>query len=446
MKKNNIDNLFTSGLKDFSPSPKPEVWGNISQQMAAKKQQRKKIIIFFSSAAAAVILALWAISIPQLWQEKTDINREQVAKNKSEITGNKIAATATKINEISGNEIIEKPIAENKLNQQLNKNIELQQHKGKQNNGASYANQQSTTQIGQNPYQFAAINQQQQKATLNKVAVTATLLSIFREIKNNFYLPQTIYHGNDVNEQRLIAYNQSIQQPTSTFQKKWALIGQVATAYSSEKSFHKQGIVNVGGGIKVNLKVSKKLALQTGISFNRYGQSFEKNKMYFENSNGKFEGQIVNISNLATNAGFISNGKTNRGISADVGGTFDAINSIHNDVSQHFDYLELPLLLRYNITDNQFGIFVVGGLGFNYLIGNGVYSVYNNKKIGEISSLKHTNVTSQLAVGIEYRLSKQLKIGIEPTIKYHISSLNKNKAFVYKPYSIGLQTGIRFDF
>ncbi len=457
MKKRDIDTIFSEGLKDFAPSPNPQVWQTVANKIIAKKQ-KKRLIIFWTTGVAAVILLLLSLAIPQLWHDANyNANNNSLAVSTEHSNQQQIVPKDTfyqQQTESKQNSSIKKE--SNKINYSAIKNsknikpriINISNNKFRKNDVLyrKTAVQQITKVTKIRNSTISSKQYTHQIAPLKKMI--AKRCAVLHSEASPFYLQ---IRDNEFSERNLIAYNLINQLKNNENPSlKWAVIGQISTAYSSEKSANKSGIVNIGGSIKVNFKVSKKLALQTGIAFNRYGQSYgSRNNIFMgmDKSEALLNG-AVNAIPTVTPAGKITATNSPKSYMADKidAGAFNSFNYLPENIEQHFDYIELPLLLRYNITEQQFGLFVIGGFGFNYLVGNSVYSTDNNQKIGTIEGLRTTNIISQLGIGVEYRLSPKVKIGIEPTFKYHINSLNHQKAYNYKPYSIGLQTGVRIDF
>ncbi len=454
MKKENIDTVFAKGLKDLAPMPNPGLWAAITHKMVAKKRRKKRLIIFFTSGVAAVILLLLAVSISQLWRNTNHIPQSTVVHHIKDSTSER---SLKRENSFTKNQD-KREIDDNLFNPEkkiLKKMIAKKDYTSKQKSQKRIltkdknANTKKTALLVRKKLNSKIQIQQ----SFKRIAPMEKRTALSANLEEDKKFPDILQFKNDQSlEQQLIAYNRNLQQTVETTSKqKWAIIGQIATAYSSEKSSNKSGIVNIGGGIKVNLKMGKRFALQTGISFNRYGQSYGETKQYnFRDAIHEDAFFSSNNTSLptATPAGKIARGS---GLEKNVApqlefSKYNIFKGVPENIEQHFDYIELPLLLRYNITEKRIGVFVMGGFGINYLIDNGVYTINNHQKIGEIDNLRKTNVTSQLGIGIEYRLSNKLKIGIEPTIKYHINSLNSKEEYNYKPYSIGLQTGISIDF
>ena len=63
---------------------------------------------------------------------------------------------------------------------------------------------------------------------------------------------------------------------------------------------------------------------------------------------------------------------------------------INNSLTQNLSYLELPVILRYKIIDKTIGINVIGGMSYNFLVNNSVYTEVDGNKyvIGDTRGLE----------------------------------------------------------
>ncbi len=451
MKKENIDTFFANNLKDLAPPPNSGLWEAINHKMTAKRRKRR-IIIFLSSGIAAAVLLLLAVSVSQLWHKTNHSPNNITAYHiKDSASGQEKNTENNSIQPQRKKEIgINHPAADRKVSKKVIAKTDYRSKQKFQNKNLTENNNTEKAAVAAEK----ELNQEAQiRQFIKKIPPVKKRTAVSANLNNSRKLPEFIHFYNDKSaERRLTAFNINLQKTKKTpLHRKWSLTGQVAAAYSSEKSADKSGIVNIGGGIKVNFKMGKRFALQTGISFNRYGQSYGETKQYnlrdAIHKDAFFSSHQTSLP-AATPAGKITNSSTlkNNTVPHSAYSVYNIFSDVPENIEQHFDYIELPLLLRYNITEKQIGFFILGGFGINYLIDNSVYTTENHQKIGKIDNLKKTNITSQLGIGIEYRLSNKLKIGIEPVFKYHIKSLNSKEEYNYKPYSIGLHTGISIDF
>lgn len=116
--------------------------------------------------------------------------------------------------------------------------------------------------------------------------------------------------------------------------------------------------------------------------------------------------------------------------------------------TQNFDYVEIPLYLRYTLLDSKFGIEILGGFSSNVLVGNQAYVETNSGKtlVGKTNDMELMNYSGTFGMGFKYGLSKRFFLNLEPRVKYYLNSLNSNDAVTYKPYTIGVFTGLSYQF
>jgi hypothetical protein len=91
---------------------------------------------------------------------------------------------------------------------------------------------------------------------------------------------------------------------------------------------------------------------------------------------------------------------------------------------------------------------MIGGFSSNFLVGNNAYIENNTGKnlIGSTKDMEALNYSGTLGVGLKYGLSKRFYLNVEPRIKYYLNSLNSNSAVTYKPYTVGVFTGLSYEF
>ena len=118
------------------------------------------------------------------------------------------------------------------------------------------------------------------------------------------------------------------------------------------------------------------------------------------------------------------------------------------EISQSFEYIEIPLLLSYKVIDRVIGFQLLGGVSTNLLVGNNVYAEFDGQRInmGITDDIYKFNYSSVVGFGIEYGFSDQLTFSIEPTFKYYLNSFSSGTRIHVHPFSVGLFSGISYKF
>jgi len=223
--------------------------------------------------------------------------------------------------------------------------------------------------------------------------------------------------------------------------------------------------VDLGGGLTVEYKPGKRWSIQSGIYYGGMEQT-SGNSAYQSDSKNSLSADLgseylTTKVNVDTKTNKISMNSPAGVIQFSTVPSYLVIgNSIESkdmasavfvsdaQFTQNFEYVEIPFYLRYTLLDTKFDIEILGGLSSNILVGNQAYVETNSGKtlIGETSDMEQMNYSGTLGMGFKYGLSKRFFLNLEPRVKYYLNSLNSNESVSYKPYTVGVFTGISYQF
>lgn len=498
-----MDSLFADGLKNLSVPPSPKVWEGINSQLMDTKKKRLFAIYMWTGVAASILLLLaignhYFMGQPNYNMQLNILSENTIAVQKDSKQELK-SQIDSKVDALIEGEYVGSLIASDKT-------FSL---KIKQGEGSKSGNQVSNTQdanlaksaeifingtTGKTAGQFLDSNGSDVRSSKSGILFSSrekeldfldrefvnvltnrksdVILSNFEYVLPTQLMPNTS-ELNKIQDYILIADEIQIQKNILSIEQlghdqnienRWSIIGQVSSSYSSYSGDSKgnnreSGIWSVGGGAKVNFAMNKKLAIQTGIVYNRFGQDLNTGggraglmnadaSPFLDDKLSSNETSYPSV----TSAGPIQLSGGSSLLMADPL-PYDITSANYNsysssaDLIQSFKAIEIPLLMRYNLIQKRVSMFVSGGLSANMIVGNGVYDQSKgNKKIGEIDGIRATNFSSQFSFGLEYRLNSKIQIGVEPSLKYYLNSINTSSQYQYKPYSIGIFTGVRYDF
>jgi len=163
----------------------------------------------------------------------------------------------------------------------------------------------------------------------------------------------------------------------------------------------------------------------------------------------------VENNNMAMNstAGVIQFSETPKG--AELSGDFEAsktgITNLmvpNGEFSQVFEFMEIPLYVRYRLVDSKFGIELLTGLNAGIVVGNNAYieNQYGLQNIGETMDISTFNISGTVGMGVNYTLGKHFSVAVEPRFNYYLNSINNNESVEFRPYRIGFYTGVTYEF
>ena len=198
-------------------------------------------------------------------------------------------------------------------------------------------------------------------------------------------------------------------------------------------------------GIAGSYAINNKLSLKTGV--NNINISYNTNDVLFDARMNNVENNIPTISRNpeASNMVFSSKVGNVETLSGDVENVI-----IENNVGalqQNISYIEVPLELSYKLLDKKFGIEVIGGMSTLFLNQNNISLVANGieMEVGRANNLNSIHFSSNVGLGFKYSFWKNFNANFQPMFKYQINTFSENSGN-FKPYFIGLYTGVSFSF
>lgn len=198
--------------------------------------------------------------------------------------------------------------------------------------------------------------------------------------------------------------------------------------------------LSVGLGLEYDF--SKKFTVKTGL--NTLAFSYTTNDVFYSTSLRSVDSNVENISRNSNGQNIILNSKNNLLNDLDLE---NIIENSKSSLNQRMSYLEIPLEVNYKLVDNKFGINIIGGLSTLILNENSV-SLLNNgteMEIGKANNLNNIHFSSNVGLGFKYTFWKSFQANFQPMFKYQINTFS-NDSGNFKPYFVGLYSGISFSF
>ncbi|MCU0363192.1 MAG: outer membrane beta-barrel protein, partial [Bacteroidales bacterium] len=277
---------------------------------------------------------------------------------------------------------------------------------------------------------------------------TSSSLPYFNEASNN-----DIYNSDSRQERWSLG---AIASPTF-----YSRIGGNEDASVQQMKSSEQSQISYTGGIAFYYKLSKRFSLQTGVYYSSVGQevnginSFTGFQQYdMTKGSRNFEVLTTNGTVFTNNADvfLLAEGGGDRVQTSYTSDHFDPVKAnlqyLNNSLQQNFSYVELPILLRYKFVDRTIDLNLIGGISYNMLVGNNVFTYIDGDKynIGKTEGLSPISFSSSIGMGMEYSFSSSFSLNLEPTFRYYLDPFNPLEGSRMHPYSFGLFSGLRYKF
>ncbi|WP_218841396.1 hypothetical protein [Winogradskyella costae] len=259
-------------------------------------------------------------------------------------------------------------------------------------------------------------------------------------------------------ENAIAEHNETIdEEEKEDEQNRWSIAPNVAPVYfnslgqgsSLDKQFNensKSSDINMSYGIAGSYAISKKLRIRAGVNRIRLNQT-TSDVFAFAGAETHSRGADASFNNISFSSdvgpiSLMSYKPINRSSTPELFNT-----QATGEIDQRFGFIEIPLELEYRLLDTKFGINVIGGFSTLFLNENEIYADINGSttSIGQANNIKDTSFSANFGLGMDYSLSKQWNVNLEPTFKYQINTFN-NTAGDFKPFFIGVYTGLNYKF
>ncbi len=209
----------------------------------------------------------------------------------------------------------------------------------------------------------------------------------------------------------------------------------------------KSGEINMSYGVNVSYAVNNKLSIKSGV--NRVNLGYNTNDIFaYENlgenmastdlfRNIKFnDGRLPQLSFLSKNS--VSLRESSPTVINKESSTY---------INQEMTYYEIPLEVKYKLSDRKLGVSLVSGFSTFILSDNKIsYELEGvDTELGEASNLNDISYSANIGFGLDYKLSKSMSFNLDPMLKYQINTFS-NSSGDFKPYFIGVYSGINIKF
>jgi hypothetical protein len=423
----NIDIIFRNGLKEFEVLPPPEVWENVSPTLVRKQRSLNTYRI---AAMIAILVSLTALAAWFTNSVSLSINGPALAMNQETMPGGSYVIPVNLGKKISSNQnsILSEPV------------------------------QARAPQIvGENFIIYPVV--------LSSDVTTSTPVDISLEMGTPPSKSKVLFSERK-EVTGILAASEKQKQPSPG---KWTIAAMASPDYyssvssgqtASELSRSEQGMTSFSGGMGVTYKMNRRVSIQSGLIYSSIGQKVSGVASYsgFDRYNtskgeGAFTVQTLSGTIVTTNPNvFLKDNVSTRVISQYTSNTFDPVKAnlaqVNNYITQNFRYVEIPVMLRFKAIDKAIDINLIGGLSYNLLVGNSAFTFINGVKlpVGKTEGLNMSNLSSAFGLGLEYSLSGNISLNLEPTFRYYLTPFGNLSGSSVHPYAFGVFSGLSYKF
>jgi len=466
----NIEQAIREKLEQFSVEPPAHVWSEIQAGINGQRRKKRKLYFTWAAAAAVVVFAFiagWMFNENMGKVETKLVEDMSSHRNPAQSP----ALSETRQQKLPAADQVHAPV------------VSTEKMPIKKTNAVSKPVQVEENRLRK---EFTAVNSHNRFRL--RPMVSRSYVGSEIDIPN-LHVSTTKRNDNQPglleNDRLLMAENarRIAKNKHQADGENWVVGAYVSPGYAAHRSSYSNeyaqnldqvsegGVGNMGGGFSVQYKSGKRLRIESGVYYAQNSQSDgstnrllafapslntsnsavsqpESNELYA--SSVQVQGGRLEVNSTAGTVRLRS-APDNAEISTLTNENAKGVNATliaNGELSQEFDFVEIPFYLRYKIIDRKYGIDVLGGLNAGLVVGNNAYleSTSGKQNVGQTANISTFNLSGTIGIGASYRLGNHFSLALEPRLNYYLNSINSSDEVSYKPYRIALFTGVYYEF
>ncbi len=442
----NIDLLFRNGLKDYEVLPPPEVWENI--RPAVRKGQRP-VLIFRAAAMIAVLFSLGFLTYR--WSMKLPVDMGSSSLIMNPAPENQFFASPV-------NNAPRQKVALLTAKQVNDKAIPLIKAENIMISADDRVAENADNKMPQDIIGLSVEKEQRIRGTLTnrKADFIKTTGESATRINPLVYPLASSPEAHEKNKN----YRWSIAALISP--TYYSDINTGHSAIASQLISDEQPVISYSGGLALSYKINKRFSVQSGLYYSTIGNELSGISSFTGFQKYDLSKGAPNFEVLTTNGPvytsnpdifLMDNLSTTRISTRFTADIFDPdkadLQYLNNSLMQNFGYLEFPVAVRYKVVDRKLGLNIIGGLSSDFLMNNTVSATGLNGErlvVGSTDGVKPVAFTSSVGMGMEYSISKNFSLNLEPTFRYYLNPFSGVGGSDIRPYSFGVFSGLSYRF
>lgn len=477
--KKHIDRLFKEQFKHLDVTPPPVVWENISAALQKGKAPRRVVPLWYKLAGVAAALVMF-LGIGSFFFNPPVGNQISSEDTQSSQQIEIIQPDDSKINLNTQNDAVVQQkdmlksdsestdlVDKSKTSDQIKDKIEVQAIATKPVDQKRVDKKQQETPVPSIKTDIAHTTtvQKDVEKTTNPVTQEAEIITTPQiVVKEAIAVTEPKENDNKISLLDYIAQKQedelAVNQPQ--IGPRWEVSPNFAPVYyntlgsgsSIDPQFSnnsKSGDVNYSYGVKVSYAINDRLSVRTGV--NRVDLSYSTNNIEFAVAEASEGLGSINYRNpeyvvAVGNRGTLRPPPSALPTVTEDGDVIVPRNGIiPGTMLQELNYFEVPLELKYNLSNKRVGVNVIGGMS-TLLLGSNDVSVMTDgfrSEIGSANNLNNISFSTNLGLGFDYKFTKRFVFNLEPVFKYQLNAYN-DSAIDFKPYIFGVYSGFSYKF
>ncbi len=475
----NIDRLFQEKLRDLEVTPPDIVWDNIDAHLNGKKKRRVIPFWLRFAGVAAIIFLATMLGVKFLNSTPNKINNENIIvdidSNNTPILNGVLEKDSNTIQPTINNSITDvndkklkksKKIIISSSSKTSLTSSEGNSNQNKKNISSNTSTNKNSSAVYSNPIKKGILVKSREnpknhvlsetnKSSLEKDAIVSNITKKTIDKDPEEIIEEEIAYENIQNLEDTLddKYKVPVEEKEKAISKRWSIASVVAPVFYNSfnskgspldlqfQNNPKEGSQSISYGVKVGYQISNKFSLQSGLTLVNVGYTIDD---IYINPSPSFSSRLANV-NYDTSTSTMNVNANNLVPTNQNETARDEL--ISGSLNQEYGYVEIPLELKYSLTNGKLGVHIIGGFSTLFLNNNEVYvnTLDFSSNIGEAKNLNDLNFSGNIGFDIDYKINQSLFINVAPMLKVYTNTFSKNSDN-FNPYLFGVYTGLNYRF
>ncbi|SKB52401.1 hypothetical protein SAMN05660776_1627 [Salegentibacter holothuriorum] len=486
--RKNIDRLYQEKFRDFAPEPNPELWNKIAGKLKEKDEKKPFILpLWMKLGGVAAVLALvlggYYFSQNNFTGTNVVFEVEESAKpqiNFPEINKNEKFTNALEVLKNNIKETIYST-AEDSKNSSSNNNSAL----ATQNTNREAEKSEISSLAKENTSHTITDNLKQKDAAIAEENIQGS--------EKGHIQHQDFINPDSKNEEQLsngiaLKETESNNKENKLSTKDSLQVAKELAQIEAEKKLDKEGDMlaktakkklrlstfaapvfydNIGKGSSIDPEfagnntnsevsmaygmnlayaISDKIKIRSGIS--KVAMSYNIEDIVFSPGVAASSINTINYDKKNNNPQLnsVQSGSSNSPNSESQFDLAPLSRSIPGELNQQFGFIEVPLEIEYSLIDRKIGLNIIAGGSSLFLDENSIQVNANNQntRLGEANNINKVSFSTNIGVGLDYKLTDSFKLNVEPIFKYQLDTFDNTPGV--RPFYFGVYSGVSFSF
>lgn len=448
--RSKIDEIFRNKLSDYKVIPPYDVWEDIVIHVAEQRKARKRRMYLQIAASLIVLLVAGSLvftpfeNLMESDQSQSRLENQSFSEFVEEPASN-FGQTNPNAEESGNRETAETGVLTESKDQNATKDFPSDMN-ADEISDLQLAAEKSEAVLKEKEPLIVGISSNASDNNADDRLVVSRSFN-FNALDNEFFTSENVTAASEIPKNTHFSLKATMA-PVMSYRRLQN------NASRAEFNTSESELFSYTSGVNFGYKLSKRLSVHSGFYYAQIGQTVNKIQLGADDFAQHDQEIFVRLNNslgeVEVASAKLLDAKPPEKLENIVNGNrlLKFSYKLNASVVQRFEYVKIPLMMEYTMIDKKIDVNLIGGLNSNFLVNEGVYlknQTGDSRLIGNTTNIRQFNYSGAVGVGLEYNITQQMNMYLEPHMDYFLNPINYSETKTY-PYSFAVHTGMSITF